>query len=72
MIPALIAMGAVEALLIGLIVYQQWFHAKQTKDLVDRLMARDLNDYERAKKPTPPRIVIKKDEPVEDLGRILG
>ena len=59
--------------LTGLLIYQQQSYSKLLKDLVDRLMARDLRDYEQSKNPPPPRVVIKKDAPpTEDLNRILG
>jgi hypothetical protein len=65
-------MAAVESLLIWLIIQQQKFHVEQTKALVDRLMSRDITEFKRAENPPPPRVVIKREEPTEDLGRILG
>ncbi len=70
MIP-LISMGVICLALVGLLIYQQWFFSSQIKALVDRLMARSLHEYESAKNPPPPRVVIKHEPPEEDLGRIL-
>lgn len=60
------------AVVIGLLVYQQRFYSQQIKDLIDRLMARSIGEFERAKNPPPPRVNITKEEPLEDLGRIVG
>lgn len=65
-------LGFVCVVLTGLMVYQQWFLSSQIKALVERLMARSLHEYEQAKHPPPPRVVIKRDEPLEDFDRILG
>lgn len=64
--------GGLGLVLAGLLVYQQHFYSKLLKELVERLMARDLRDYEQAKHPPPPRVVIKNEPPVEDLNRIMG
>lgn len=64
--------GLAMVFLVCLSVYQQRFYSKIIKDLVDRLMARDLREYEQVKNPPPPRIVVKNEPPVEDLNRILG
>lgn len=60
-------------LLGGLLIYQQRFYSQQIKDLVDRLMSRSIGEFEQAKRaPAPPRVVIKPEEPQENLDRILG
>lgn len=64
-------MAAVEAVLLYMLIKQQAFHVEQTKALVDRLMSRDITEFERAKNPPPPRVVIKRDEPTEDAARIF-
>lgn len=56
----------------GLLIYQQIFFARQIKDLVDRLMARSIGEFERAKNPPPPRVVIPKQEEYENFDRITG
>lgn len=59
--------------MIGLLLaYQQWFYSKIIKELIDRLMARSIGEFERAKNPPTPRVIIPKEEPTEDFGRILG
>lgn len=57
---------------LALLVYQQHFHSKLIKDLVERLMARDLREYEQVKNPPPPRVIKHVEPPVENLDRILG
>ena len=62
-----------EAALVGLLVYQSWFYGAQIKALVDRLMARDISQFEQAKNPPPPRQpVMRIEPPTEDFDRILG
>ncbi len=62
-----------EATLIGLLVYQSWFYGQQVKALVDRLMARDISQFEQAKNPPLPRpVVVRPEPPLEDFDRILG
>lgn len=71
----LLVLGIVlsEAALIGLLVYQSWFFGTQVKALVDRLMSRDIVQFEQAKNPPPPRAqVMRVEPPVEDFDRILG
>ena len=63
---------AIMLVLMGLLVYQQAFYSKQIKDLVDRLMARSIGEFEKAKNPPPARVTIPKQEPLEDFDRILG
>jgi len=58
--------------LIGLLIYQQCFYNGQIRQLVDRLMARSLGEFERAKNPPPRRVVTETSEPEENLDRILG
>jgi hypothetical protein len=49
-------MDAVVSLgLVGLIVFQQAFYLRQIQKLIDKLMSRDLTEYQRAVTPTPPR-----------------
>lgn len=57
--------------LIGLLVHQQLFWSKQAKDLIDRLMARSIGEFERAKNPPPPRVVMPPDIPTENFDRIF-
>lgn len=57
---------------LGLLIYQQWFYTRLVKDLVSRLMARDLRDFETSKNPPAPRVVQLPQEPVEDFDRIIG
>lgn len=68
------ALGWVAILVLaGLLVYQQYFYAELIKDLTSRLMSRDFRDYEQARNPAPPRVIIKPPEPpMENFDRIVG
>jgi len=59
---------------LGILLFlQQKEHAKNITALVERLMAKNLAEYEQAKKPpAPPRVVINNEPPMEDMDRILG
>lgn len=67
----IIGLGVCLLTVIGLLVYQQIFFSGQIKGLIERLMSRSLHEYESAKNPPPPRVIVKHEEPTEDLGRIF-
>lgn len=63
----------IPVLLVGVLIFQQVAFSRLIKDLTDRLMARDLRDYEQSKNPPPPRPQIKvPDVPRETFDRIVG
>lgn len=66
------ALFGVIVLLLSLLVYQQWFYSRQVQSLVERLMARSIEEFERAKNPPPPRIRIKEEPVVESFDRVYG
>lgn len=73
LLPVLIGFGVVELTLLGLLIYTSYFYTTQIKALVDRLMARSIDEFERAKNPPPPRVhVVKPNPPMEDFDRIIG
>jgi hypothetical protein len=61
-----IVLSAVILLLVGIVVYQQFFFTRQNQQLVDKLMSRSFNEYQTAKNPPPPRVQISNEIP-EDL-----
>lgn len=69
---ALTALASVIVLLMGALAYQQWFFSRQIQALVDRLMARSIQEFELAKNPPPPRPRIKVEPPLEGFDRIIG
>jgi len=54
------------ALLMGIIVYQQWFFMRQVQELVNKLMSRSFMEYKNTVEPPPPRVKIDDSVP-EDL-----
>lgn len=68
----IVALCCIQLALMAAIGFQQWFYTKAIKDLIDRLMARDITQYQQAKNPPPPRVIMKTEPPVEDFGRIMG
>jgi hypothetical protein len=69
---AYVALSSVLVLLMGAVVYQQWFYSRQIQNLVDRLMARSIQEFELAKNPPPPRVKIKREPDLEGFDRITG
>lgn len=55
-----------------MLVHQQKHYTGLVRDLTDRLMSRDLRDYNQVKNPPPPRVIVKNEPPMEDLNRVLG
>jgi hypothetical protein len=66
-------MGAIALLLIGLLIYQQWFWSRQNQKLIDKLMSRNYGEYVQAtKEPELPKRGNIVPEPLEDLNTLTG
>ncbi len=67
MIPWVLSLVVV--LLIGVIVYQEYFFTKQIQKLVDKLMSRDFTQYQATIAPPPPRVQLPAGVP-DDLNAL--
>jgi hypothetical protein len=65
-------LGGVCLLFVGALIHQQDSYVKLIRELTDKLMARDLRDYEQSKNPPPPRVIKVTEPPLEDFDRITG
>lgn len=61
------------ALLCALIVYQQWFWARQNQRLVDKVMSRNYAEYHAVQQaPAVTERGILVPDPLEDLNTLQG
>lgn len=55
--------------LVGLLVMQNFFWMKLTRELTNKLMSRDFTEYKNAETPyVPPHRTARPPEPEEDFG----